>query len=98
MLCTNSSNHQLITSNDIFNLLTRSLLIHSLYNISHKKKKNNNFSSIQNNRIQWKKTIKTNKIQRIRVIDDDIHLNHNDNVIHDFLPYPPKYGRNYRLK
>jgi hypothetical protein len=37
--------HQLITSNDIFNLLTRSLLIHSLYNISHEKKKNNKFSS-----------------------------------------------------
>jgi hypothetical protein len=82
--------HQLITSNDIFNLLTRSLLIHSLYNISHEKKRIIIFLPIQNNQTQWKKTIKTNKIQRIRAIDDDIHLNHNDNVIHDFLPYRPK--------
>jgi hypothetical protein len=33
---------------------------------------------------------KKQNTKRIRVIDDDNHLNHNDNVIHDFLPYPPK--------
>ncbi len=41
-----------------------------------------------NTSVRWKKNYK-NK-QKIKVIDGDIHLNHNDNVTHDFPLYQPK--------
>ncbi len=33
---------------------------------------------------------KKHEHKNIRVIDDDNHLNHNDNARHDFLQYQPK--------
>lgn len=53
-----------------------------------KEKKHTHTPTSKNTLARWKKTIK--KTTTIKVIDDDIHLNHNDNVTHDFPLYQPK--------